>query len=110
MNETKQVTFTEAVQLFNEMVMEKYFKGNNIDDMMLTITGNAKNSTLNCAMYGNMCYLEQALYGACMDSKDVEKLIMRVAARISMENLMKKFGSDVVDSASENSEDEDSDD
>lgn len=110
MSETKQVTFVESAQLFNEMVMEKYFKDSNTDNMMIMIVGNAKDKILHGAMCGNRCYLEQALYGACKDDNDVERVIMSVAARISMENLMDKFGDHIADMEQEEPEDEEDDD
>jgi hypothetical protein len=91
MSEKREVTFMESVQLFDEMVVEKYFKTVDTEDLMLCIAGNADSYELHVTACGSSEYLVQALLGACKEDKNIKRVVMTVAAKISMETLMSKL-------------------
>ena len=58
---------------------------------MLCIAGNADSSELHVTACGSNEYLVQALLGACREDKNIKRVVMTVAAKISMEALMSKL-------------------
>jgi hypothetical protein len=110
MSETRNVTFMESVQLFDEMVVEKYFKTVDTEDLMLCIAGNADSSALHVTACGNSEYLVQALLEACREDKNIKRVVMTVAAKISMETLMNKLAKERFNPDDDNLNEEDEDD
>lgn len=110
MSENRSVTFMESVQLFDEMVVEKYFKTADTEDLMLCIAGNADSSALHVAICGDDEYLVQALLEACRENKDIKRFVMTVAAKISMETLMNRLAKERFNPDDDDLNEEDEDD
>lgn len=91
MSEKREVTFVESAQLFNEMVLDKYFSDPNTENMMIMIAGNADQSLLHGVVCGKPEYLAQALYGTCEEDERIKAVVMKVAGRIAIENMRKKL-------------------
>ena len=109
MSETteKKVTFMDSVQLFDEMVIEKYFKDDkDTEDVLFVVAGNAEFSQLHVAVGGNVRHIVTAINGACSDEK-IRAIIMRVAANLSLDLLKEKLNRELDAREEEGEEDDD---